>query len=1232
MSSEAAGSELAEVERELRRAGVLLCDPRLLRRVIKLHRNAGGVAPHGRCYALPKADLLKIVQPPDLGVLPNEIAEHAILLSRPLPRDVQGRSKRELLSRMWRAVFHARVHMALDRRVAEGKLDEAEVRRRIDTVGQTEFDEVRSILRQDDLVLPPGDDRQVYIEFAALYLELRHFAPGLLVSTFPGLEDHARIAAALALDIDIKALLEQDRPVDVEAPAATRELEATSMPSFSAPAAFPFAERMEVRPVTQRVHQRLLYKAAAARAKGNDVKALLLCARAVSVQVDSLRSQATAAARAAVERLEERLGAALQGAQGEAVKNADWTSLLLLLADRAAADRAGRYAVEARLLYQLQRACVAYERPQKCVDVAGWLLSRFKRNVVRQLPATRELAVARTLVGAARRVRNTRLSPADRKLLMRLLDWACERAERNVRVALRPGIEKVFDDVGLVATTVPERMAREKIVDELVDRVLESGFLSLDALRDALSRNQLKLEDLRGPGELFQGDALLRADAGLDVELDGVYRRGDGYLRFLQKLSSLPFGTRIGRAITLFAALPLGGAYVVLLGLELMAHPIFALFGHHAPKILSWPSFAAAACVIFALIHSGPFRTFALQVVEVVAWLLATLLWRLPRGLLTQAAVQRFLSRPLMRAIVRHAVRPVLPAVLVYFLAPWKEPAWLRVAIAGVSFVLVSVLMGTRAGVWLEDFALDQVAPTWQVVSRQWLPGLLRSIMKLFEAMVDLMLRAMYRVDELLLFREGESRFMLVVKGGAGVVWGIFAWFVRLYVVLMVEPFINPLKHFPTVVVADKLMLSVTVPWSATIPPLILHYLPSILGIVGAAFAAVSIFLLPSFFGFLAWELKENYRLYRETRPDRLTAAPVGPHGETMRGLLVVGFHSGTLPKLYQRLRRAAQREDEHFGARWRRARHEPLGSGGLGRFREGIRRIEQSVRRFVARELCALLERCPRWPFGPITIVRLGLSSNRIRCGLRCTALGNAVCELSFEEQSGYVVASVVEPGFVTELLKRSALGLRLFENALAGLYQRSEVDLVREQVEGELGERATYDIADDGLLVWPGTDYRTELVYKLKGRRKNLSARVLGAPPTEPPAILDRHRIFFHEQVIAWDAWVTAWSAASLEGAEVPPLLRGITLLPVVAAAAPAAPVTPTPTPAASPLLGANAPVMAPTVAAPPVIVTQEMPAGSVPTPTVAKPPAPAATVPMPAPAVTVPMPDRGHDGGGG
>ena len=66
--------------------------------------------------------------------------------------------------------------------------------------------------------------------------------------------------------------------------------------------------------------------------------------------------------------------------------------------------------------------------------------------------------------------------------------------------------------------------------------------------------------------------------------------------------------------------------------------------------------------------------------------------------------------------------------------------------------------------------------------------------------------------------------------------------------------------------------------------------------------------LIPGIFGFLAWELKENWRLYAANRPPQLKPVRVGAHGETMMRLLRPGIHSGTIPKTYAKLRRALRR------------------------------------------------------------------------------------------------------------------------------------------------------------------------------------------------------------------------------------------------------------------------------------------------------------------------------------
>ena len=55
-----------------------------------------------------------------------------------------------------------------------------------------------------------------------------------------------------------------------------------------------------------------------------------------------------------------------------------------------------------------------------------------------------------------------------------------------------------------------------------------------------------------------------------------------------------------------------------------------------------------------------------------------------------------------------------------------------------------------------------------------------------------------------------------------------------------------------------------------------------------------TIWLIPGVFGFLVWELKENWRLYAANRQTRLGKESIGHHGETMLQLLRPGFHSGT--------------------------------------------------------------------------------------------------------------------------------------------------------------------------------------------------------------------------------------------------------------------------------------------------------------------------------------------------
>jgi hypothetical protein len=1140
--------KLDDIERELyEKAGALLLDARLLRRLVKAHRRATGLVPHGRCYALARDDLVRLAQSGELGDAPevgrlrqDGLPGDVVLVARPGPRTLERVGRETLATELWRGVFHGRVHLALDRL----ELDDASVRKRIDRIGQTEFDEVRAILRHDEHLLPPYDARTAFEEFAALYLELRHFAPALLRVTFPGIDDLDAVDELLGEDLDAGPLVTEGRPAGVVLPEPASTPRAPSTGPRSMPALIAALDAAPAKPPSHAAFKRLLKAAERERRRGNHVGAALRAARAACIEDRAEQRLADAARRADLAALAERLEQAVSAgaADDRSATAAAWRPLLGLLTDTAARRGGLRTSREARLLYGLQSAALAHERPPRSIDLPAWLLSRGARPAMRALGATRELRVARELRGVARKASGVRLAPADRKLLARQIAAAVERAELHARLALRPRLAGALEHAGLRPRSAAEHTGRDKLVEELLDEVVQRGFFSFASLRDALSRNELKLDDLGGPRALWEGDALLRADRELSVTLEGVYRRGEIYLRGLQKLSSLPFGTRLGRGLTLYLLLPFGAAYVLL---EAAGQLLGPLFGVRLALVRPWP-FALTATVLFGLLHSEAFRVAARQLLDLMALVVVTLLVRLPRAVLALPVLQRFFAQPLVRSLARRLIVPGAATLALWWLAPrHRLDPWLAAGGALTTFALASLALGSRLGGWLAQTLVEQLAPTWQVLSRQLVPGLLRALGRFFAMMLELLERTLYRVHESLRYRDGDARAILWAKATLALLWAPLAYVLRMYATLLVEPEINPLKHFPVVTVAHKLMLPLL---PALLAALERPMSAAFGGIAGGALAAITVFLLPSVFGFFAWELKENYKLYRACRPPVLRAASIGPSGETMRALLVPGLHSGTLPKLHGRMRRAAQlADDEARRAGGAASRRRTLaGDAALARLREALSAIEGTVRRFVERELVAALAASPRWHLGALAVERVDLSSNRVRLRLACPALApEPASEVTFEHQSGWVVAGMAQAGFVARLEGDERL---LFETALAGLYQRAEVDLVREQLAREIGDTVPYDVADEGLLVWPGGDFRTELVYALEVRLRPgaVAARVRGrAPPSAPPP-LDLRRVLWREQAIGWVGWEAFWAAAAEHGATLPQLARGASLLP--------------------------------------------------------------------------------------
>jgi hypothetical protein len=1123
-SAEAGLLSIDELRRRLRAVepdAVLVAAGRLRRLARRGREGAAGRGPaRPRCLVVAAAELAGRVE-----VGGGEGSRAVLLLECPEPRELRERPAGAVLLDTWRLLLHARVVRELGE---PGRLTPAGVRELARRVGPTGYDEALGVLRRERVLHAGADPVAEFVAFAAAYVELRHLAPDLLRAYFPALEGTERADAALAEVLDAEALVAASRIEGAPWPSAgpgsdDEEDEPPPPPEPGGP-----------EPRSATLLAALLERADRREAEGNLVRAALLRTRAARRATPARAGQARASARRAVEALAGKLAASL----GEPEPSGrEWADALRPLLEGGSR---GVWPVEARLLFDLQNVILDHERETYKIDVVEWGLSLGRRSIRRVLPNYREVAECRHLRRALARLGRARLADEDRRRLSARLHVAVARAEERLRERFRPLIARALGRAELAARNLPERVAFGKIVEELLDLLVRRGYLTSGDVRDAVSRNDLKLPDL-SPKALLRGDRLLRADHRLGISLDGVYRRAEVYLRALQKASSVAFGTPFGRLLTLFLLLPFGGAFVVLEGLQHLVEPLIHLVGpphaHLAPRVAR-PALAAATLgladlpafeapfehaleelrgehihlvglgsvgmlglLLLGLINHAGFRGLVLSGLRVLGRVLRLVLWVWPTRLASLPAVRAFLATPAVVALGRWLVHPLLltavilaPAMLVARPDP-EEAAWA----GALMFLAASLLLNSRPGERIKDAIVDGLEHGWGRLTGEFLPGLYRAIMEFFRRTLEVIDRLLYAVDEWLRFHSGEGRLTLAVKAVTGLAWSMIAYVVRFCVNLLIEPQVNPIKHFPVVTVAHK----VTLPFMLALPPILVATfgLPEV---TANTAAAVLQLLVPGVFGFLVWELKENWRLYEANRPRVLKPSVVGHHGETMVRLLRPGVHSGTIPRAFDRLRSAA-REAASGGS-----------SKGVHRARESIHHVEEAVRHFVEREFLALCDASPTLAGLGVGPAEVAVATFRILVEVRQGDSGAPPWVLGLEERLGWLVAGTVEPGWTADLGPGRRRALEL---AVSGFFKKAGVALVREQVREALDPPGCeYAIIPGGLRAWL-LDHPDEPVEHRLGALGGAAAAI--GPPH-----LDHGQIAFHRGEIGWAWWVQAWT----------------------------------------------------------------------------------------------------------
>jgi hypothetical protein len=1098
--------ELDELKRAIDAAdpAAVLVAPRILRRVIQAEFNVPYMlvqVPHQRCYPFDRQAVFRSVEQDELELEPDRLLPPTvILLARPSPEDFETRRSDAILSKYWRMLFHAHVHIALERRHREGRLTLSDVQERIEQIGRTEFEEIRGVLEQENCLLLPQNDVMVYIEFAAVYLELRYFRTNLRATYFPALGDFQAIDQLLARDVDADILFAKTR-----LPGAPNPVILTDTSSDE----------------SQDYYWRLLRTAERSGREGDVVRAAIIRTRAARVAPVALMQQTRAQAREDLESLTRHLQDAIQFSDQEAQ---EWLQVLPSLLDKA--DQ-GHWPVEAKLLYDLQNVCLEHERKLYALDLVEWVMSAGKRPIKRPLSSLQIVRTTKHVRSAAVRLTMARVSDEDRQRLAKLLQSALQLSEERLRDRFRPILEGAFYDVGLVATNPPEQVALQKMIAELLDRITEYGFFTFSDLRDTVSRNQFKLPDLADPHSFWQGDPLLRLDRRLAALLEGVYRHGEFYLRWLESCSSLFFGTALGRFLTTNLVVPFGGALALLGGIELCVKD----YGKRELN-LPWYAFLLLGFFLLGLVRLGRLRDCFLETgkltyrtLRFVGYILPRRLWRLPW-------LQRFFRSWPVLLFYWYILKPlaVTAALCLYWPEKFSSPFAL-----GLSFFAAELFLNSRFGYGVSEALVESVILLYGWLRFEVLQGIVRVVSHFFKRVTTSVQYVLYTVDEWLRFRSDESRLTMIVRAVLSALWFPVGNLIRLYFLTLVEPTINPLKLPLSILAAKFLFLYdpyrnlVYYPGSGEQLTLINTQLAPRTGLALAivltyAVIVPTLWLLGSGIAFFLWEMQENWRLLRANRSARLRPVVIGRHGETMLQLLKPGTHTGTIPKLFAHLRRAER--GAYRTGNWRAART----------YRQALREVARSVRLFVERELLVLLAQSKGWGQQPVRVGQVLLSCNRIRIELTHDAFLDEPIWLVFEQRFGWLLSGLQGPGWLRHL---TAVHEEVLSTALAGIYKLAGVDFVREQLASLLpAEAPGYEINDHELIVWTSHRNGQAIAYDLgagqdplRPRREN--GQALAGAPT-----LSARRLFFSAVPLTWQQWVEFWQKDQ-EGQGYPRLL---------------------------------------------------------------------------------------------
>ncbi len=601
------------------------------------------------------------------------------------------------------------------------------------------------------------------------------------------------------------------------------------------------------------------------------------------------------------------------------------TELEVLIQRLAAEDRRRYGCAPARTLIGcLDKVLSETRGTDYRLRLGRWLLTLGRLPLREVLPFQALLKALRAMDTARARLEEMPWSIDDLERFSRVLSILRQRVTTRLDTQLTPRLEQALRGADFVPRDHRERIAAHKMKLELLDVIKQRRHLKFTDVRDIVARNILRLPDPT-LSEFFRGDRLARFDRTAARALPGVYRPGEIYIKGLQQLSAPLFGTGLGRTISRYGLVPFGGAYLVLKSLDLVWELIPG--DGQVVQLANLTDVLLVGTLANVIMHTGIGRHIALSLWRA---LLATLRFLFYDGLpriLRWRPLAELLNAGIVRGIGRNLVQPLLigtlPLIPIIVIAvfieevPIEPGLWLAV----LAYAVGTLARNTPAGRRFLDNLRTSIGLYLRRINQALFINAIQSLLYFFKEVTRRFSQLLHRVDESLTHHLGERLPSLVFKALLTPLWRFAEALIQFYVTVLVEPQVNPVKHFPIVSIGHKLLL----PFLPAITAAFIDISESVLPkVIAYPLVTLTIVLLPGLFGFFVWELKENWKLYQANHQDGLAAAgadagegaeipvepaAVGPHGERMRGLMARGFHSGRLPKAFDRLRKVLTRE-----------------------------------------------------------------------------------------------------------------------------------------------------------------------------------------------------------------------------------------------------------------------------------------------------------------------------------